>query len=314
MEPVMTQQNPPPRAAVSVVVPVYGPGPHLERAIRALRNQSPPVGDIVISHSGEGDPTARFAGMAGVTVLHSPERLYAGAARNRGLAHVKTEWVAFVDEDIIVDANWHAALQAAIARGDAECISGSIDYAEPGGYWGMSVWYVEFGSVHPYLARRPIVSGPSANIVIQRRLFESVGGFPEDWPRCQDTVAQMRLREAGARIAFEPSLIGFHMNVPGLKRMLRHMYVSGGYGAKARREHPKWPGGMAVRVPPLSLGLWLARIVQTYDRAITARNAPLFSLVKHTPGILLGLLAWNAGFTREAFRHAQRQAPNQAYI
>ena len=287
---------------ISVVVPVYGPGPHLENVIAALQKQSPPVGDIVISHSGECDPSVRFAGVPGVTVLHSPQRLYAGAARNRGLAYVKTEWVAFVDEDIIVGENWHAALQAATTRGDAECISGSIDFAEPGGYWGMSVWYVEFGSVHPYLARGPIISGPSANIVIQKALLESIGGFPEDWLRCQDTVAQMRLREAGGRIAFDPSLVGFHMNVPGLQRMLRHMYISGRYGAMARRAYPKWPGGMAVRVPIFSLGLWLARIVQTYNRAIRSRNARFMSLVKHTPGILIGLIAWNAGFTREAFR------------
>lgn len=299
--------------AISVVVPVYGPGPHLESVIAALRKQSPPVGDIVISHSGEGDPTARFLNVPGITVLHSPERLYAGAARNRGLAQVKTEWVAFVDEDIIVGEGWHAALQAAIARGDADCIAGSIDYSEPGGYWGMSVWYVEFGSVHPYLARRPIISGPSANIVIQKALLQSIGGFPEDWVRCQDTVAQMLLREAGGRIGFDPSLTGFHVNVPGLRRMLRHMYVSGRYGAMARREHPQWPGGIAVRIPVLSFGLWLARIVQTYNRAITARKAPLLSLIKHTPGILIGLLAWNAGFTREAFRQRQHMPGSAGY-
>ena len=295
-------------AEITVVVPAYGPGPYLQRVIGALRQQDPPVGPIIVSHSGDGDPSARFAGVEGVTVLHAPERLYAGAARNRGLALVTTEWVAFVDEDVIVDDGWHAALQAAIARNEADCIAGSIGHAEPGGYWGMTVWHVEFGSVHPYLAPRPAFAGASANLAVRASNIRSIGGFPEDWRRAQDTLAQVRLNASNARIAFEPRMIARHINLPGFQRMLRHLHLTGRYSARLRKLHSDVPGSLAARIPAFSLGLWIARLFQTLRRALSAQGGPRLSLLYYMPGILVGLLAWNIGFSREAFRRRPVEA------
>lgn len=288
------------RADISVVIPAYGPGPHLERAVAALQNQSAPVSRIIISHSGEGDPTARFANKAGVTVLHSPERLYAGAARNRGLALVETEWVAFLDEDMIADAGWHAALQAAIARGEVDCIVGSIGSAASGGYWGTSLWFAEFGSVHPYLQPCFFSAGPSANLSVRRDAISAAGGFPEDWPLGEELVMQARLRERGHLIRFEPSVQAGHVNLPGFLYTLRHNYPLGRGSAEVRMAFPHLRGSRAVRWPVLSLGMWIARMAQIYGRVLRARKGPRVSLLYHTPGILITVLAWNLGFTRAA--------------
>ena len=45
-----------PAATPTVVIPAYGPGPHLERVVEALRRQTVPVGPIIISHSGRVTP------------------------------------------------------------------------------------------------------------------------------------------------------------------------------------------------------------------------------------------------------------------
>ncbi len=285
----------------TVIIPAYGPAPHLEKVVDALLRQQPPVGRVIISHSAAGDPTGRFEENRHVTVLHSPGRLYAGAARNRGLSLAKEEWVAFIDEDVIVSDGWHAALQKAVERNDADCIVGSIGYAQSGGYWGMVVWYVEFGSVHPYLARRAAFAGASANMVIRSTMLNAIGGFPEDLHRGEDTVAQIRLKNIGARIVFDPKVVGNHVNLPGMGRMLRHLYLTGQFSARIRDEFSRIPGGLAARWPILSLGLWLARLLQTVRRVVSAPHAPVLLLLMHLPGILLGLLAWNAGFSIEAF-------------
>lgn len=303
---------PPMTTAVTVVVPVYGRGPHLEQVIAALQRQSPPVERIIVSHSGEGDPTGRLAGR-GVEVLHSDARLYAGAARNRGLELATTDWVAFIDEDVIVDEGWHGALQAAIRRGEeAACVVGSLGYAESGGYWGMSLWFTEFSSVHPYLPRRLIASGPSANMVVRRQALSSLGGFPEDWETAEELVAQARLRELGYAIRFEPDMIGRHVNLPGLWRMLRHGYVRGQGSGLLRHIHTNLTGASAVRWPVLSLGLWLARLVQIYGRVLRAPSGPLFPLVLYTPGIFLAVLAWNLGFSVGAFGRPRDQRRPEA--
>lgn len=295
-------------APVTVIVPAHGPGPNLQRMVNALQRQSPPVERIILSHSGDGDPRERFAGTQELTVLHSPERLFAGAARNRAVALAETDWVAFVDEDVIVDDTWHAALLAAIARGRAGCIAGSIGYAETGGYWGMSLWFAEFGPVHPYRASQPISSGASANLAMRRELLLSIGGFREDWPTGEDSFAQAKLEVAGYGTWFEPEMAGRHVNLPGLRRMLRHSHRLGRYSARQRRIYPHLTGAAAVRWPVLSLGMWLARLCQIHVRVLTARSGPAMSLLWHTPGILISVLAWNLGFAKEAFGFTKEES------
>jgi glycosyltransferase involved in cell wall biosynthesis len=304
------------RAGITVVIPAYGSGPHLEKAVAALRNQSPPVSCIVISHSGEGDPTSRFAGQPGVTVLHSEERLYAGAARNRGLALVKTEWVAFLDEDMIADPGWHAALQDAIARGAADCIVGSIGSAASGGYWGTSLWFAELGSAHPYLSPRPLSAGPSGNLTVRRDAISAIGGFPGDWPGGEELVMQSRLRERGYSIRFEPSVQAGHINLPGFLYTLKHNYPLGRGSAELRVLFPHFRGSWAVRWPVLSLGLWIAFMTQLYLRVFLAPKGPRTTLVYHTPGILMAVLAWNLGFASVAFskRHAKHLLASRAAL
>ena len=286
-------------ARVTVVVPAYGRKPQLSATVEALLRQSPPVERIIVSHSGEGDPRCLLEGL-GAEVLHSDERLFAGAARNRGLELVKTGWVAFIDEDVIVDDDWHKALQATIERGQADCIAGSVGYAVTGGYWGMSLWFAEFSSVHPYRSASQISSGATANLAARLDVVSSIGGFREDWLTGEDALAQAELEKQGYRIRFEPGVRGRHINLPGLGHMTRHSYRLGQHSAWVRQIHPHLNGGAAVRWPVLSMGMWLARLVQIYARVVGARDGPVMSLIWHTPGILLSLLAWNVGFSREA--------------
>lgn len=302
------------RNGITVVMPVYGPGPHLEETVAALRNQLPPVSRIVVSHSGDGDPSARFAGMDGVTVLHSPERLLAGAARNRGFALAETAWAAFIDEDVVVGETWHSALQAAIARGDCDCIVGAIGCAASGGYWGMSLWFTEFGPVHPYLAAQPIASGASANLTVKAGALRAIGGFPEDWRVGEDALAQARLEESGCRIRFDPAVIAYHHNREGMGEVLRYSFILGRNSARLRRLFPNLKGGAAVRWPLISLALSPARLAQIYGRVLRSRGGPLLSLIQHTPGIFAALLAWNAGFTVEAFGAKPQGAMQRAGV
>ncbi len=285
---------------ITVIIPAYGPGPYLETVVDSLKRELSGSGRIVISHSGSGDPSSRFAGDPSVTVLHSDQRLFAGAARNRGMSIADTEWVAFIDEDVVVAKGWFAALQRSIEAGDADCILGAIDYETSGGYWGIALWFIEFGSVHPYMPRRPIAGGPSGNMAIRRERFAAVGGFPEEWRMGQDSLAHARLTEAGNRILFDPALVVRHFNQRGARRMIRHLFHIGRHSARLRREHPDLAGAWAVRKPVLSAGIWAARTMQMARRVMVARKSPKGRFLIHLPGILLGLAAWNSGFVREA--------------
>lgn len=287
---------------ITVVIPVYGPGPHLEEVLASLDGQLDEGCRIIISHSGDGDPTARFTRNDRVTVLHSEKRLFAGAARNRGFAVAETEWVAFIDEDVVPARDWHAALRRSIAEQSADCIIGAIDYRTSGGYWGISLWYVELGSVHPYMPKRPLTGGPSGNMAVRRESLAMAGGFPDDWRSSEELVAQARMITAGQKLIFDPAVIVSHYNLRGPGPVLRHFFLYGRFGARLRRAFPFLPGAVAVRRPVLSLGLWLARLGQMTKRVMVSNGARKLHYLLHLPGIIVCLVTWNLTFTREAFQ------------
>lgn len=81
----------------SIVVPVWDAyvGPALVEAIDSLRDPAARAELIVVDNAS----TVALPTISGAQVIRSPTRLTAGAARNLGLAHVRTPFVMFWDAD-----------------------------------------------------------------------------------------------------------------------------------------------------------------------------------------------------------------------
>jgi glycosyltransferase involved in cell wall biosynthesis len=95
---------------VSVVVPVFEPGPLIEPLIASLLVQTMPAGEreLVFVDDGSRDGTAErldtlAAEHLGVRVLHIPNSGWAGRPRNVGLDAARGEFVFFADHDDWLD-------------------------------------------------------------------------------------------------------------------------------------------------------------------------------------------------------------------
>ena len=91
---------------VSVVVPVYNPGEHIDLLVASLRRQSLPAGEFqaIFVDDGSDDGTAdRLDRMAqespNFRVIHIPNSGWPGKPRNVGLAAAEGEYVQFADHD-----------------------------------------------------------------------------------------------------------------------------------------------------------------------------------------------------------------------
>ena len=91
---------------VSVVVPVYNPGEHIDLLVASLRRQSLPAGEFqaIFVDDGSDDGTAdRLDRMAqespNFRVIHIPNSGWPGKPRNVGLDAAEGEYVQFVDHD-----------------------------------------------------------------------------------------------------------------------------------------------------------------------------------------------------------------------
>lgn len=282
---------------LSVVVPSFGHRGHLEDVVHALAAQRPRVREIVVSHSGAGEPQLAAEGLAvPVRVLHSEARLYSGAARNRGVQTACGRWLAFVDDDVIPETDWSDRLARVMNRADAGvCVVGAIDHDTTGGYWGLCLWFVEFGSIHRYLPGRPIEGGASANMLVHRDLFERCGRFSETLRRSVDVEFMARCRSHGATTRFDPSFVVRHRNIPGLRHCLAHCAGLGTGSARVRRGSALRASALASHplAAPLLLPartLLMVHRVARWGRGQRLRFAFLF------PGIVLSLTAWACGF------------------
>jgi GT2 family glycosyltransferase len=209
---------------VSVIIPSFKDRGHLGDVLRALVAQQPPIKEIIVSHSGPGDPSRHIpADHELIRVLHHDKPLFSGAARNAGVAAASGSWLAFVDDDVIPAMNWSANLARLQAHATADtCFVGSIDADLSGGYWGMCLWFLEFGSVHSYMPSRPIEGGASANMFLPHSLYDAAGGFPENVNRCVDVEFMARCRENGGGTCFDGSAKVSHRNISGLRHCLVH--------------------------------------------------------------------------------------------
>jgi glycosyltransferase involved in cell wall biosynthesis len=95
-----------PETAVSVVVPVYNPGPFLRPLLDSLDAQAPVEGgyDAILVDDGSTDGTGPAldrwcAQRPWARVIHEPNSGWASRPRNVGIAASRAEFIQFVDQD-----------------------------------------------------------------------------------------------------------------------------------------------------------------------------------------------------------------------
>ncbi|MEM9761035.1 MAG: glycosyltransferase [Pseudomonadota bacterium] len=284
---------------VSIVIPAFGPSPHLAESIRAMLSADTVPDEIIISHSGPDDPTAMLACFAPrVRVRHDDHRLLGGAARNRGASEATGRLLVFMDSDVRPASGWLNALIVACRPG--HFVVGSVGMAETGGYWGMANWISEFSEQAPWRSAGAQTGGASCNMALARADFEAAGGFAETHQPGEDTLLFHRLRAAGLTQWFEPSSRVEHYNQHGFAAFRRHQERLGYHSALVRQQ-VALDGSITTRVRPLALLLWLARLWRIMGRMAGGGPAWWGRMVTLGPAVVLGSWIWSAGFLRRIY-------------
>jgi hypothetical protein len=87
-------------ALVSVIIPAYNSGPYLSETIDSVLAQTHPHREIIVVDDGSTDDTpARVKGYGGAVTYIPQAQGGVGAARNRGLAAARGDYIALLDHD-----------------------------------------------------------------------------------------------------------------------------------------------------------------------------------------------------------------------
>jgi glycosyltransferase involved in cell wall biosynthesis len=207
--------------------------------------------DILVVDNAPSDERTRQLTAAHPEVRYVREtRPGLNFARNRAMREARGEIIAFLDDDVIVDHHWSAALAGAWADNpDAVAFTGQvlpleleteaqIVFERRGGF-RRGFERIRFGPVLPGNALYPGgagIFGAGANMAFRVDLLRRLGGFDEaldtgaDVPGGGDLDIFYRLIRAGYPLVYEPGFMVFHQHRRDMQALLRQYRRSWGLG------------------------------------------------------------------------------------
>ncbi len=280
-----------PERTVSVIIPVGRVDEDLSLQLEALAGQSyEGPWELVVSLNSP-DPSQRSAldalldrsladtAEVKAVIADSSDVRSASHARNVGARTASGELLLFCDGDDIADEDWMSSL---LDRLDAGCAVGGHLEEELLAVPGQDDWRPPAtpGELPKFLDFAYLVS---ANMGLERSVFESVGGFDTTLLRGEDIAFSWDLIDRGVELRYVPDAVMHYRHRRGLWPMMQQHYLYGRGMSQilARRGRP---GGEAG-----STGL---KSLRPNNQSVDRKNLPYFARRGSiATGRVVGLLA-----------------------
>lgn len=291
---------------VSFLIPLYNCLALTQAMLASLRANLPTAlaHEIIFIDDGSTDGTrawlATLASDPSIRVVLQPKNLGYAAANNAGAAVARGEFLALLNNDLILTPHWLEPILAAHrAYGDRAGLVGNLQLDATTGALDHAGIFInlkgkpEHRRTAPRFALlapcRRVIAVTGACLAIRRTLWEKLGGFePAFINGCEDVDLCLRAADAG------------HINIVVLRSVVRH-HVSSSPGRKLRDEANtrqlvlRWHDTLARH----AARIWCRDYLETYLRdprdfpdAALARAAFFYALhLRPTPppGALIGM-------------------------
>jgi glycosyltransferase involved in cell wall biosynthesis/nucleoside phosphorylase len=177
--------NPP---EITAIVPVYNREQTIQRALDSILSQSYPPAAVIVVDDCSTDLTRKILENYGkkISRIYLPQNSGPSKARNEGIRHARTEWIAFLDSDDC----WKKSK-----------LKNQIDYLRKYPFYQIlqseEIWIRNGVRVNPCKHhKKPVgwIFEPSlerclvspSGVLIKKSLIEQYGGFNENFPVCED--------------------------------------------------------------------------------------------------------------------------------
>ena len=210
---------------ISVIVPFHNAAATLEACLDAILRAAPvrPL-EVIAVDDGSDDPSADICKNRGVQVLRMETRSGPAAARNRGAAVARGDYLYFLDADVIMEPENPAKLLRCFERDpDLAAVFGSYDTSPAAPNFLSQYRNLLHHAVHQKANpdARTFWAGCGA---VRRDLFLEQGGFDADRypePSIEDIELGLRLHRRGHPIRLEKNLFVTHLKTWRFCSMLR---------------------------------------------------------------------------------------------
>ena len=206
---------------VSVVIPNWNGRRWLPDCLAALAAQQMPASEVIVVDNGSSDGSAAYLREChpAVAVLELGENTGFAHAANRGLQAARSELVALINTDVVLDADWLARMVGAMQHGGgvASVACKMLSLGDRGRVYdagdilrrdGACEQRGRFGRDDGRWDEPGEVFGACAGAALYRRgTVLEVGGFDERYfAYLEDVDLALRLRLAGWCCRYEPAV------------------------------------------------------------------------------------------------------------
>ena len=235
-------------ARLSVVILNWNGRRHLERYLPSVVAHTEGDAEVVVADNGSTDDSLQWLHLnyPDVRVIRLDRNYGFAGGYNRALREVESEYVLLLNSDVEVTAGWWQPLVevldtesnvAAVAPkllADMErtkfeyagAAGGFIDYLGYPFCRGRILSNVEEDRGQ-YDNRRDIFWASGAAMCCRREVFESLGGFDEDFfAHMEEIDLQWRMQLAGWRIVVEPKSVVYHLGGGTLPASSRKIFLN----------------------------------------------------------------------------------------
>ncbi|MBZ5739452.1 mycofactocin biosynthesis glycosyltransferase MftF [Nocardioides mangrovi] len=250
-----------PAADLTVVVPVRDRADRLDRLLSGLCQPGAGLPVVVVDDASR-DPAA----VAAVVTRHGADLLALGVnvgpagARNAGLERVRTPYVAFVDSDVVVDAETLRGLAGHFADPQVAAVGprvkGAARNERPRRFerWDVDGLSLDLGT-EPALVRPWSKVGwlPSACLLVRTADLSSdqgVGAFEHDRRVGEDVDLVWRLIRSGRHVRYDPAYVATHDARGTWSTWLGRKAFYGSGGAWLAQRHGDWMAPAVVSPVP----------------------------------------------------------------
>lgn len=173
------------RAPLSIIIPTLDAAETLPGCAASLFEglEAGLIREVVVSDGGSADQTRRVASELGAVWVEGPASR--GGQLRRGAELSDGEWLLFLHADTQLAPGWAEVTLRHLATGDAGYYR--LSFAK-GGWRGRAV--ARWANARSRYAGLPY---GDQGLVVPRRLYEEVGGFP-DQPLMEDVALAMALK------------------------------------------------------------------------------------------------------------------------
>lgn len=189
-----------------VVIPLFNDEENLENLLNSLMDVGVSPSDVIVSMSGPRGNIGNLKKQYGFRLIYSDQRQNPAITRNKGAKQVEAVYIVFLDSDVVVTEDWKNALDD-ISMSNSLSLTGDTVHVSATPNWLELFWFarIERGN-------RRYING--ANTVVDKDLFQALGGFDESLDSGEDFDFSIRAARSGAPPILDDRLKVFHEGYP----------------------------------------------------------------------------------------------------